>query len=92
MRPGALCRSSVQRRGTGSSASVEPSNSKEPADACLDFVERAWWSVETEPTSRDRIDAAEYASQLGFQQIDRIDGAWHSDVRLTNQVADSHGC
>jgi hypothetical protein len=59
-------------------------------DACLDFVERAWWSVETGPTSRDRIHAAEYATQLGFQRIDRIHGAWQSDVQLTNQVADSH--
>lgn len=59
-------------------------------DACIDFVESAWWSVENGPTSRDRIHAAEYATQLGFQRIDGIDGAWHSDVQLTNQVADSH--
>jgi hypothetical protein len=59
-------------------------------DACLDFVERAWWKVETGPTSRDRIDAAEYATQLGFQGYDGLDGAWHADVQLTNEVAHSH--
>ncbi|MGA7910002.1 MAG: hypothetical protein WCC30_00415 [Candidatus Dormiibacterota bacterium] len=59
-------------------------------DACIDFVERAWWSVETGTTSRDRIRAAAYATQLGFQRIDGLDGAWHSDVLLTNQVADGH--
>lgn len=59
-------------------------------DACLDFVEKAWWKVETGPTSRDRIDAAEYATQLGFQRNDGLDGAWHPDVQLTNEVADSH--
>ncbi len=59
-------------------------------DACIDFVESAWWSVETGPTSRDRIHAAEYATLLGFQRFDGIDGAWHSDALLTDQVADSH--
>ena len=59
--------------------------------ACLDFVESAWWKVETGPTSRDRIHAAEYATQLGFQRRDGIDGVWHPDVQLTNEVVDSHG-
>ena len=60
-------------------------------DACLDFVERAWWKVETAPTSRDRVHAAEYATQLGFQRRDGIEGVWHPDAQLTNEVADSHG-
>jgi hypothetical protein len=59
-------------------------------DACLDFVERAWWRVETGPTSFDRIRAAEYATQLGFQRFVVANGKWHSDVNLTIQVADIH--
>jgi hypothetical protein len=50
----------------------------------------AWWCVETVPTSFDRIRAAEYATQLGFQRFVVANGEWHSDVNLTNQVADIH--
>ena len=101
-RPGELARTFIdQSRGPVSEQRAEASyrvvrigrsvEFEGTRDACLDFVERAWWKVETGPTSRDRILAAEYATQLGFQMI-RIDGVWHSDVLLTNEVADGHSC
>ena len=59
-------------------------------DECLDYVERAWWRVETALTHKERVRAADHAARLSFEREDGARRVWDRDVHLTSTIAALH--
>jgi len=101
-RPGELVRDVILRRSRGA---VRPQGGDAPyrvvdfaggtefagtRDQCIDFVELAWWQVETALTYEERVRAGERAVRLAFEREGRTGTAWERDVFLTSTIVSLH--
>ncbi len=59
-------------------------------DACIAFVEQAWWRAQTAPSPRQESQVQDYAVALAFDHWDAGVGGWQPDRILTDAVLRDH--
>ena len=59
-------------------------------DACIDYVELAWWNVETALTYGERVRNADHATRLCFERQGVPGSSWERDVFLTTTIEAVH--